>query len=48
VIEGKGVLRVSEEQAGLKAGSLTVVPAGAVRSIATDGHIRVLAVQSLS
>ena len=48
VIEGQGVLSVGEEQASLKTGSLTVVPAGAVRSIAAREHVRVLAVQSLS
>jgi mannose-6-phosphate isomerase-like protein (cupin superfamily) len=47
VIEGQGVLSVGEEQASLKAGSLTVVPAGAVRSIVARQRVRVLAVQSL-
>ena len=48
VIEGQGMLSVSEEQANLKTGSLAVVPAGAVRSIAAREHLRLLAVQSLS
>ena len=48
VIEGQGVLSVGEEQASLKTGSLTVVPAGAVRGIAARELVRVLAVQSLS
>ena len=47
VIEGQGVLSVGEEQASLKTGSLAVVPAGAVRSLAAREHLRVLAVQSL-
>lgn len=48
VIEGQGVLSVGEEQANLKTGSLVVVPAGAVRSLAAREHLRVLAVQALS
>ena len=48
VIEGQGVLSVAEEQANLKAGSLIVVPADAVRSLAAREHLCVLAVQSLS
>jgi quercetin dioxygenase-like cupin family protein len=48
VIEGQGAFRVAEEQASLKTGSLAVVPAGAVRSIAASRQMRVLAVQSLS
>ena len=48
VIEGQGVLSVGEEQASLKTGSVAVVPAGAVRSLAAREHLRVLAVQSLS
>jgi quercetin dioxygenase-like cupin family protein len=48
VIEGQGVLHVADGQANLKTGSLVVVPAGAVRSIAAHEHLRLLAVQSLS
>jgi len=48
VIEGQGVLSVAEEQANLKTGSLIVVPADAVRSLAAHEHLCVLAVQSLS
>ena len=48
VIEGQGVLHVENEQANLKTGSLVVVPADAVRSIAAREHFRALAVQSLS
>jgi quercetin dioxygenase-like cupin family protein len=47
VIEGQGVLSVAEEQANVKTGSLAVVSAGAVRSIAANTRMRVLAVQSL-
>jgi len=46
VIEGQGRLRVGDEQAELKTGSLTVVPAGAVRAISAIGEMRVLAVQA--
>lgn len=45
VIAGQGRLRVSEEQAELHTGSLTVVPAGALRSISATSRMRVLAVQ---
>jgi quercetin dioxygenase-like cupin family protein len=48
VIEGQGVLRVGEEQANLKTGSMAVVPAGLRRSLAAREHLRVLAVQLLS
>jgi len=47
VVEGQGRLRVGDEQARLQAGSLVVVPAEAVRSIAADDRMRVLAVQVL-
>ena len=47
VIEGQGRLRVRDEQAELKAGSLTVVPASAVRAISAVEPMRVLAVQVL-
>jgi quercetin dioxygenase-like cupin family protein len=47
VIEGQGYLRVDDEQAGLQAGSLVVVPAGAVRAISAADPLRVLAVQVL-
>jgi quercetin dioxygenase-like cupin family protein len=47
VVEGQGRLRVGDEQAGLQAGSLVAVPAQAVRSIAADERMRVLAVQVL-
>ena len=47
VIEGRGVLSVGEEQINLKSGSVTVVPAGIVRSLAAREHLRILAVQSL-
>lgn len=47
VIEGQGVLSVGGEQASLKTGSVTVVPAGAVRSLAAREPLCVLAVQSL-
>ena len=45
VVEGQGRLRVGDEQSGLQAGSLVVVPAEAERSIAADERMRVLAVQ---
>jgi mannose-6-phosphate isomerase-like protein (cupin superfamily) len=48
VIEGRGVLTVADEQANLKIGSLVVVPADAIRSLAAHEHLCVLAVQSLS
>ena len=47
VVEGQGCLRVGDEQARLQAGSLVVVPAEAVRSIAAEERMRVLAVQVL-
>lgn len=47
VIEGQGHLGVGDEQAKLQTGSLVVVPAKEVRSIAADTHMRVLAVQVL-
>jgi quercetin dioxygenase-like cupin family protein len=47
VIEGQGRLHVGDEEAGLQTGSLIVVPAKAVRSIAADERMRVLAVQLL-
>ena len=47
VIEGQGHLRVGDELAKLKTGSLVVVPAEEVRSIAADTRMRVLAVQVL-
>jgi len=48
VIEGQGILHVAEEQASLETGSLVVVPADAVRNIAANKQMRVLAVQSLA
>ena len=48
VIEGQGVIHVADEQSNLKTGSMVVVPAGAVRSLAAHEHLRVLAVQALS
>jgi len=45
VIEGQGSLRVGDEEVRLQAGSLALVPAGAVRTIAADEPIRVLGVQ---
>ncbi|MBM4429877.1 MAG: cupin domain-containing protein [Chloroflexi bacterium] len=47
VVEGQGHLRVGDEQAELRRGSLAVVPAGAVRSISAVAPMRVLAVQVL-
>ena len=47
VIEGQGRLRVGDEEAELKTGSLAVVPADAVRTISAADPIRVLAVQVL-
>lgn len=47
VIEGQGHLQVGDEQAGLRTGSLVVVPAGAVRVISAAGPMRVLAIQRL-
>jgi len=45
VIEGRGHLRVEEEQGGLQTGSLAVVPPGATRNISAETRMRVLAVQ---
>lgn len=45
VIEGRGNLRVGDEEVKLQAGSLALVPAGAVRTIAVDEPTRVLGVQ---
>jgi quercetin dioxygenase-like cupin family protein len=45
VIEGQGSLRVGNEEVRLQAGSLALVPAGAVRTIAADEPTRVLGVQ---
>jgi len=47
VIEGQGNLRVGDEGVGLQAGSLALVPAGAVRTISAAAPLRVLAVQGL-
>jgi len=47
VIEGQGSLQVDDEQARLKTGSLTVVPAGAVRAISAAEPMCVLAIQRL-
>ena len=47
VIEGQGQLRVGDEQAGLRTGSLVVVPAGAVRDISATEPMRLLAAQIL-
>lgn len=47
VVEGQGRLSVDGEQAELKAGSLTVVQAGAVRAISAAKPMCVLAVQVL-
>ena len=47
VIAGQGRVRVGDEQAELQAGSLTVVPAGAVRALSATEPMRVLAVQVL-
>ena len=47
VIEGQGSLRVGDEEVGLQAGSLALVPAGAVRAISAADPLRVLAVQVL-
>ena len=45
VIEGQGNLRVGDEGVGLQAGSLALVPAGAVRTISAAAPLRVLAIQ---
>lgn len=47
VIEGLGQLQVEDELAQLQTGSMTVVPAGAVRTISAVQALRVLAVQVL-
>ena len=47
VVEGQGHLDVEDERAEMRAGSLAVVPAGAVRSISAAEPMRVLAVQVL-
>jgi quercetin dioxygenase-like cupin family protein len=47
VIEGQGSLRVGDEEVRLQAGSLALVPAGAVRAISAADPLRVLAVQVL-
>ena len=47
IIEGHGYLRVEGEQAELHTGSLVVVPAETIRSIAAEECMRVLAVQAL-
>ena len=47
VVEGRGHLRVGDEQAELQRGSLAVVAAGAVRSISAVAPMRVLVVQAL-
>ena len=48
VIEGQGQLQVEEEQAQLRTGSLTMVPAGAERFISAVQPMRVLAIQALT
>ena len=45
VMAGSGQLHVADEQAGLKTGSVVVVPAGVVRSIVAAERMRLLAVQ---
>ena len=45
VIAGSGQLHVADEQAGLKTGSMVVVPPDVVRSIVAVEQMRVLAVQ---
>ena len=45
VMEGSGQLHVSDEQVGLKTGSLVVVPPDVVRSIVAVERMRLLAVQ---
>lgn len=47
VIGGEGRLQVDAEQAGLRTGSLVVVPGGAVRAISAVEPMRVLAIQRL-
>lgn len=46
VIEGQARLRVDDEQARLKVGFLTVVPAGAVHAISAVGEMRLPALQA--
>jgi quercetin dioxygenase-like cupin family protein len=45
VIAGSGQLHVADEQAGLKTGSLVVVPPDAVRSLVAAERMSLLAVQ---
>ena len=45
VIEGRGALRMMDEQVRLQTGSLAVVPPGTIRSISSDNRMRVLAMQ---
>jgi quercetin dioxygenase-like cupin family protein len=45
VMAGRGQLNVANEQAGLKTGSVVVVPADIVRSIVAVERMRLLAVQ---
>ena len=45
VIAGSGQLRVADEQAGLKTGSVVVVQPNVVRSIVAAERMRLLAVQ---
>lgn len=45
VMEGSGQLHVADEQAGLKTGSMVVVPPDVVRSIVAVEQMRLLAVQ---
>jgi quercetin dioxygenase-like cupin family protein len=45
VMAGSGQLNVADEQAGLKTGSVVIVPAGVVRSIVAAERMRLLAVQ---
>ena len=47
IIEGHATLRVGDEEARLETGSLALVPAGAVRTIAAAEPTRVLGVQVL-
>jgi quercetin dioxygenase-like cupin family protein len=45
VMAGNGLIHVADEQAGLKTGSVVVIPAGVVRSIVAVERMRLLAVQ---
>lgn len=45
VIEGRGELRVVDEQVRLETGSLVVVPPDTIRNIIADNRMRVLAMQ---